>query len=65
MGRLCCWRYGCRDGLQDRLISLHPEIDDFRTEQPAKDVVIRRSFLKPESEMLIAFIKKQVFPDER
>jgi hypothetical protein len=47
------------------LISLHPEIDDFRMEysaisgqHSAKDIVIMRFFLKAESEMLIAFIRK-------
>jgi hypothetical protein len=49
----------------DHLGSLHPEIDDFRmkhsaiSDQPsAKDVVIMRFFLKAESEMLIALIRK-------
>jgi hypothetical protein len=47
------------------LVSLHPEIDDFRmehsaisTQQSAKDLVIMRFFLKAESEMLIALIRK-------
>jgi hypothetical protein len=47
------------------LISLHPEIDDFRMKQSAvsdqesaKHVVIMRFFLKAESEMLIAIIRK-------
>jgi hypothetical protein len=53
------------------LASSHPEIDDFRmehsaisTQQSGKDVVIMRFFLKAESEMLIALLRKQAFPDE-
>jgi hypothetical protein len=33
-------------------------------QQSAKDVVIMRFFLKAESEMLIALLRKQAFPDE-
>jgi hypothetical protein len=54
-----------------QLTSPHPEIDDFRMDhsafsgqQSAKDVVFMRFFLKAESEMLIALIKKYTFPAE-
>jgi hypothetical protein len=47
------------------LISIHPEIDDFRMEQSAisgqrsaKNLVIMRFLLKAESKTLIALIRK-------
>jgi hypothetical protein len=53
------------------IVNLHPEIDDFRMghsgisgQRSARDVAIMRFLLKAETSMLIALIRKQVFPDE-
>jgi hypothetical protein len=46
------------------LVSLYPEIYDFRMKHSAKTVDIKKFLLKAESYTLIALIRKWVFPDE-